>query len=260
MCATCHCLPDAACSTSDLNEQAGCPSCSASKTSTVNESLPNTGPEFLSATTFEKSLPTPRDGKDVGDLSGMPENCVLPRVIQGLSTLSSADSPASPSAMPVNVKLNLMIGGCGRKWQESFAQYDPDLSLWRTSQDSLLPDSDSSSVTWPKRGMTVNGCAFELPMSALLTAASDCSSSPLLPTPQAFDATGINRSEEARARALTKGGCSNLREIVQLLPTPTTDDASNTTRASGEFLSLARTAHNLSTGEPTSQLSEDGKP
>jgi DNA (cytosine-5)-methyltransferase 1 len=30
-----------------------------------------------------------------------------------------------------------------------------------------------------------------------------------------------------------------------VLPTPTTDDANNTTRASGDFQSLARTAHNL---------------
>ena len=176
------------------------------------------------------------------------------------SILSSADSPVSPLATPVSVKLNLMIGGCGLKWQESFAHFDPDLSLWRTSQGSLLPDSEMCSVTWPQRGMTVSGSAYELPMSALLTEESDCSSSPLLPTPQAFDATGGNRSEEARARALTKGGFSNLREIVQLLPTQTTDDAHNTTRASGEFLSLARTAHNLSLGEPTSQPSEGGKP
>jgi hypothetical protein len=30
-----------------------------------------------------------------------------------------------------------------------------------------------------------------------------------------------------------------------MLPTPTTDDANNVTRASGDFQSLARTAHNL---------------
>ena len=36
----------------------------------------------------------------------------------------------------------------------------------------------------------------------------------LLPTPQAFDATGIQRSPEALARAKTKGGCANLRETV----------------------------------------------
>jgi hypothetical protein len=44
-------------------------------------------------------------------------------------------------------------------------------------------------VTWPKRGMTRNGYAFELPTSAPLTAGSGCSSSPsdegwLLPTPR----------------------------------------------------------------------------
>lgn len=42
----------------------------------------------------------------------------------------------------------------------------------------------------------------------------------MLPTPQAFDATDLERSEEARARAKEKGGCANLRETIQLLPTP----------------------------------------
>lgn len=47
------------------------------------------------------------------------------------------------------------------------------------------------------------------------------------PTPQAFDATDIQRSREARNRALRKGGCRNLREEVHLVsawPTPTVSD------------------------------------
>ena len=49
----------------------------------------------------------------------------------------------------------------------------------------------------------------------------------MLPTPQAFDATNLQRSPEARARAMKKGGCRNLREEVYLLPTPTVNDSKN---------------------------------
>lgn len=107
-------------------------------------------------------------------------------------------------------------------------------------------------MTWPQRGMWANGSAYELPMSALLTDANDCSSSPLLPTPRTNDGTGTfpHSRPESQDNLATR--------IDRLLPTPTTDDANNTTRASGEFLSLARTAHNLSLGEPTSLPSDDG--
>jgi hypothetical protein len=39
------------------------------------------------------------------------------------------------------------------------------------------------------------------------------------PTPQAFDATNLQRSPAALARAKQKGGCANLREAVLATPT-----------------------------------------
>ncbi len=75
----------------------------------------------------------------------------------------------------------------GSSSPEPFAFFDPASSSWRTSQVSLLPDSDSSWPTWPKRGTTHRGRAFELPTSARLTAAS--ASSSLLPTPSAYEST-----------------------------------------------------------------------
>jgi DNA (cytosine-5)-methyltransferase 1 len=46
-------------------------------------------------------------------------------------------------------------------------------------------------------------------------------------TPQSFDATGIERSPEALARAKEKGGCANLREEVALWATPNSRDEKN---------------------------------
>lgn len=47
----------------------------------------------------------------------------------------------------------------------------------------------------------------------------NASGSSLWPTAQAFDANNLDRSPEARARAMQKGGCSNLREVAGLWPT-----------------------------------------
>lgn len=48
------------------------------------------------------------------------------------------------------------------------------------------------------------------------------------PTAQSFDATDLERSPEARARALKKGGCANLREIVKMWPTATVTSGDQT--------------------------------
>jgi hypothetical protein len=57
------------------------------------------------------------------------------------------------------------------------------------------------------------------------------------PTPQAFDATDLQRSPAARARALGKGGCRNLREWVPMWATPSACDAMGTT-GGGQHRSL----------------------
>lgn len=133
----------------------------------------------------------------------------------------------------------------GARWQEPFATFDPASCSLRMCQTSLDLGLTESSVTLPKSGSMWNGQLYERPMSERATSASDCSSSPtamwptpkasadhygdqqnergddlqaaarqMWPTPQAFDAKDIQRSEEARQRALAKGGCANLREIA----------------------------------------------
>ena len=48
----------------------------------------------------------------------------------------------------------------------SFANYDPDMSSWRTSQGSLFGGWAEFSETWPRSGTTRSGTAYRLPPSA----------------------------------------------------------------------------------------------
>ena len=50
---------------------------------------------------------------------------------------------------------------CGEKWRASFVKYDPDSSLWRTHQCSLLGDLDEFLETWPQWGLMRNGECWE---------------------------------------------------------------------------------------------------
>ena len=51
--------------------------------------------------------------------------------------------------------------GCGEKWPGSFTKYDPDSSLWRTHQCSLLGDLEPFSETWPQWGLMRGGECWE---------------------------------------------------------------------------------------------------
>ena len=50
---------------------------------------------------------------------------------------------------------------CGEKWHASFTKYDPDSSLWKTHQCSLLGDLEEFSETWPQWGLMRNGECWE---------------------------------------------------------------------------------------------------
>jgi len=50
---------------------------------------------------------------------------------------------------------------CGEKWLASFVKYDPDSSLWRTHQCSLLGDLDEFLETWPQWGLMRDGECWE---------------------------------------------------------------------------------------------------
>jgi len=50
---------------------------------------------------------------------------------------------------------------CGEKWRASFVKFDPNTSLWRTHQCSLLGDLDEFLETWPQWGLMRDGECWE---------------------------------------------------------------------------------------------------
>jgi len=99
---------------------------------------------------------------------------------------------------------------CGDTWRGSLARFDPDTFSWKTVQHSLLEDSELSSVTWPRSGMTANGQCWELPTLGRRTSATG---SGLWPTP-----TVCGNYNRKGASAASGDG---LATAVQKWPTPT---------------------------------------
>jgi len=72
----------------------------------------------------------------------------------------------------------------------SLASFDQSNCSWRTSQTSLLTESEQFSLTWPRSGMTRNGYVYELPTVGRLTKGIDggylatptCTSNQLAPS------------------------------------------------------------------------------
>jgi hypothetical protein len=58
---------------------------------------------------------------------------------------------------------------CGFTWQGSFLKYDPNLSLWKTHQHSLLEDSEQFLETWPRWGLMHNGECWDMTDSVVNT-------------------------------------------------------------------------------------------
>ena len=87
-----------------------------------------------------------------------------------LLTLYLADFHAKTSA-PLEKVQELMENEaeCGEKWRASFTKYDPNLSLWKTHQCSLLGDLELFSETWPQWGLMQDGeCWEQIPLVRLI--------------------------------------------------------------------------------------------
>jgi hypothetical protein len=101
---------------------------------------------------------------------------------------------------------------CGDTWRGLLARFDPDTSSWKTVQHSLLEDSQSFSVIWPRSGMTVDGQCWELPTLGRRISATG---SGLLPTPVA--SLGTNGGPNQR----DSPGRPGLQMAAVKWPTPT---------------------------------------
>ena len=85
---------------------------------------------------------------------------------------------------------------CGSTWRGWLAKYDPDTSLWRTAQCSLLEDLNESLATLPRSGMTRGGLLWELPMlEQTIKEIGFGLLQPIWPTPAARDGNPTNTLE-----------------------------------------------------------------
>lgn len=143
---------------------------------------------------------------------------------------------------------------CGLKWRASLAKFDPVSCSWKTVQLSLLEDSELSSVTWPRSGMTADGQCWELPMSERRTSGID---SGFWPTPVASDTS-------SRTKPYAQGGTP--LSLAVKWPTPTVCGNYNRKGASatsGDGLATAvrmwptPTAHNAKEGAHKSEYEKN---
>ena len=132
---------------------------------------------------------------------------------EALLMLYLEDFPAKTSALPEKELESTESGlECGDTWHGLLARFDPDSSSWKTAQLSLLGDSDESSVTWPRSGMTVGGQCWELPMLGRRIKGTDFG---LWQTPVADDAV------ERVIGKWNSRGEPKLSAQVKMWPTPT---------------------------------------
>jgi len=136
-------------------------------------------------------------------------------------TFSAEDFPVSPTASLASAAAPPMIATYGANFPDSFAKLDPGGSWLKMCRGFYQPNLDGSldeySETWPRAGMTRSGTAFLLPPLAPLT---DVTGSGSWPTPQTTDAESACMTE----KRLTRPKGVQLRETVQMWPTPTSRD------------------------------------
>ena len=140
---------------------------------------------------------------------------------------------------------------CGEKWHASFARYDPDLSLWKTHQCSLLGDSEEFLETWPQWGLmrdgecweqrtleqTIRGTgyglspdnvsAFHTPNTTGLDGGSNSRKAlkkRLLPTPDANCGTRGTELEWNTKRESGQKAQLSLNQAIKMWPTPQASD------------------------------------
>jgi hypothetical protein len=137
---------------------------------------------------------------------------------------------------------------CGEKWRGSFTKYDPDTSLWRTHQCSLLGDLEEFSETWPQCGLMRDGECWEQQTLAQTIRGTEYGLSPnnetFFHTPCT---TGLDGGSNSR-KALKK----------RLLPTPDASQRGPTKDYNPQAKSQSgRTLQSFAAKFPTPQASDN---
>lgn len=153
-------------------------------------------------------------------------------VTEWLESLGASRVPITRSRGKGRVS-SASTGNSGKRSEESFATFDPDGSLWRTSPGSLfhtasqggdgilsdehgrgisfLPDSGLFLETWPRSGSMRNGTVSPRPPLARIIRGTAWF---LWPTPTRSDGTG-------GAGCSGRAGSLNLRTAIHFFKTPT---------------------------------------
>jgi hypothetical protein len=137
---------------------------------------------------------------------------------------------------------------CGEKWRGSFTKYDPDTSLWRTHQCSLLGDLEEFSETWPQWGLMRDGECWEQQTLAQTIRGTE---SGLSPNNETFFHTPCTTGLD---------GGSNSRKALKkrLLPTPDASQRGPTKDYNPQAKSQSgRTLQSFAAKFPTPQASDN---
>lgn len=146
-------------------------------------------------------------------------------------------SHANLIASPGSAKAATTGGISGQSSPALLASLNPDGSWLRTSPASspamtrLLeetipePTLAESFPIWPRSGMTRSGSAYALPMLERPTSGKECSYWPTPTSAKAGNDLGLTRSGDGRKKPNKLGWAV----AVEMLPTPTANDAKNST-------------------------------
>jgi DNA (cytosine-5)-methyltransferase 1 len=95
---------------------------------------------------------------------------------------------------------------CGNTWQGSLARLDPNTSLWKTAQCSLLEDLELSLQTFPRWGSMQNGALYPLPTLVQTISVKEFGSEPnnetFFHTPNTMGLDGGSNSRKALKKRL----------------------------------------------------------
>lgn len=204
-------------------------------------------------------LPTPttRDWKDTGDMTNVPTNSLLGRVIGKMtmpSTFSRGGSRANRSASPENKKAIKTTVTFGRRCFESSATPNPLTSLAKTLLESSTWHSTKCALTWKVKATPSSRSLFQLAPSAHRIVETECGLLPadVLPTPRAskvygYSSKGFRPTPEQSMNAMLPTPAAknidpmyqrdrngnkypNLASTVTLLPTPRSVDGDKNVR------------------------------